>query len=268
MRPSLSFLLLFFRSSVLPFFHSFSYSSLVIVRREPDALVLITQPDHAAAAATILEHWLADGLPAHPQRDRIIAATRQHDIGWAVEDAAPRVNPDTGLPYDFITMPEDVRQAVWPRGVDALRDTPYEAALVAQHALTIYRRYEGQATFDVFFTQMARARDALFQRCQDTLPDGSLGSFMQAYAWLSIADLLSLIVCHGWKERFDADHYQATLDGDVLRLDPDPFGGREVPFRVAGRRIARRRYESDDDVRDAYAAAPVVWTAGTLTGVR
>jgi hypothetical protein len=240
----------------------------VIVRHEPDTLILIAQADHAALAADFLEHWQADGLPAHPQRDRIIGATRQHDVGWADEDAAPRVNPDTGLPYDFITMPEDVRQAVWPRAVDTLRDTPYEAALVAQHALTIYRRYEGQPSYEAFFRQVARERDALFQRCQDTLPGGSLGSFMQAYAWLSIADLLSLIVCHGWSDRFDADHYQAVLHGDVLRLDPDPFGGQDVPFRIAGRRIARRRYESDDDVRDAYAAAPVVWTTGTLTGVR
>src|SRR5690606_8939174 len=163
----------------------------------------------------------------------------------------------------FITMPEDVRQAVWPRAISALRDTPCEAALVAQHALTIHRRYEGQPSFDAFFRQIAGERDALFQRCQDTLSDAPLGAFMQAYAWLSIADLLSLIVCHGWTQRFDADHYSAVLEGDVLRLDPDPFGGHAVPFRIAGRRLARRQYESDGDLRDAYAAAPVVWTTGT-----
>jgi hypothetical protein len=142
------------------------------------------------------------------------------------------------------------------------------AALVAQHALTIYRRYEGQPSYEAFFRQMARERDVLFQRCQETLPEASLGMFMQAYAWLSIADLLSLIVCHGWTDRFDADHYRAVLGGDLLHLQPDPFGGVEVPVRVPGRRIARRRYVSDDEVRHAYAAAPVVWTTATLSGVR
>lgn len=240
----------------------------MIVRQEADAFVLIAQGDHAAYAATILEHWHDNGLPAHPLRDRIIAATRVHDIGWADEDAAPRLNPDTGFPFDFISMPEAVRQSVWPRAVEMLRDTPYEAALVAQHALTIYRRFEGHASFDRFFRQMGAARDHLFQRCQDTMPDTGLSSFMQAYALLSIADLLSLIVCHGWTTAHDADQYRATLMGDTLYVAPDPFGGHAMPFRIPGRRIERIRYGSDADLCAAYAAAPVVWTEGTLTGVR
>jgi hypothetical protein len=240
----------------------------VIVRHDSDALVLITQSDHAACAATILERWEGDGLPTHPLRSRIIDATRVHDIGWADEDAAPRRNPHTGLPYDFISMPEDMRQAVWPRAVEVLRETPYEAALVAQHALTIYRRYEGQPSFDHFFRRMAHERDELFHRCQTTLPDSSLASFMQAYAWLSIADLLSLILCHGWTAAYDADQYRATLVGTTLYVAPDPFGGQTVRFRIAGRRIERVPYRSDADLRDAYAAAPVVWTEGTLSGVR
>ena len=240
----------------------------MIVRQEPDALILTTQPDHAALAATILDHWQADGLPAHPLRNRIIDATRQHDIGWTDEDAAPRLNLESGLPYDFITMREDVRLAVWPHAIDALRDAPYQAALVAQHALTVYRRYEGQPSFEAFFRQMAGARDRLFQQCQDTLPDATLSSFMQAYALLSIADLLSLIVCHGWTTAYDADHYRATLVGDTLYVAPDPFGGQQIPWRVAGRRLQARRFTSDADLHNAYAAAPVVWTAGTLVGVR
>ena len=240
----------------------------MIVRQDSDARVLITQPDHAALAAHILEHWRSDGLAAHPLRTRIIGATRVHDIGWADEDAAPRLNPQTGLPYDFITMPEDVRQAVWPRAVEILHDSPYEAALVAQHALSIYRRDEGRPAVDSFLRTMADARDRLFRVCQDTMPEATLPSFMQAYALLSIADLFSLIVCHRWTHAYDADQYRATLVGDTLRVSPDPFGGETVPFRIAGRRLERGHYASDTDLREAWASAPVVWTEGTLTGVR
>lgn len=229
-------------------------------------MVLVTQGDHAALAGAFLEHWQADGLPDHPQRARIIEATRVHDVGWEPEDECPRLDPTSGLPYDFITLPEDIRQAVWPRAVAALRDTPYEAALVAQHALTLYRRYEADAAYQPFLREMAHERDTLFQRCQETMPEATLGSFLQAYAWLSIADLLSLIVCHGWTEAYDADQYRAVLAGAELRVAPDPFASTPVPFRVAGRRLPRRTYTSDDDLRDAYALAPTVWLSGTLVG--
>ena len=214
----------------------------------------------------MLGHWRADGLPEHPLRSRILEATRQHDIGWQVEDAAPRLDPASGQPFDFIHMPEPVKQAVWPRAVDALRASPYEAALVAQHALTIYRRYDGQASFAAFFRTMADARDELFGACTEALPGAPLEGFMQAYAWLSIADLLSLVACHGWTERFDADHYRIVLEGTALRVSPDPFGGATHTWRVPGRRLDARRYASDADLREAYAAAPVVWTTGTVCG--
>lgn len=237
----------------------------MIVRRAPEHFVLIPQHDHAALAARFLDAWRADGLPAHPMRARIIEATRLHDIGWQVEDAAPRVDPATGEPFDFITMPAAHRQAVWPRAVDRLEHTPYEAALIAQHALTIYRRYEGDPAFAAFFHDMAARRDALYQRCEATVPADVLVTFMQAYAWVSIADLLSLVACHGWTETFDADRYRLTLTGTCLHVDPDPFDGREIPWRIAGRRLEARRYVSDADLRAAYAAAPVAWIEGTIT---
>lgn len=238
----------------------------MIVRSTPDHFVLIAQHDHAALAAQFLSAWRADGLPAHPLRERILEATRLHDVGWQVEDAAPRVDTATGAPYDFITMPAEHRQAVWPRGVERLDATPYEAALVAQHALTIYRRYEGDPAFEPFFRDMAARRDALYQRCEATLPVEVLATFMQAYAWVSIADLLSLVACHGWTDTFDADHYRVTLSGTRLRVEPDPFDGHEIPWRIAGRRLEARPYTSDADLRAAYAAAPIVWTEGSITG--
>lgn len=238
----------------------------MIVRRGPDHLVLIAQHDHAALAATMLAAWEADGFPAHPMHAHILAATRQHDLGWQDEDAAPLVDPATGAPYDFVTLPEARRLAVWPRALDRLRETPYEAALVAQHALTIYRRYEREPGFAEFFRRMAAERDALFQRCEATLPAAALTTFMQAYAWVSIADLLSLVACHGWTETFDADQYRVKLEDARLRVTPDPLGGREISWQVPGRRLDVRAFASDEDLRAAYAAAPVVWTTGTLSG--
>ena len=58
----------------------------MIVRTGPDHLLLITQPDHAALSAAIMGRWRRDGLPAHPRREWLLLATREHDAGWAEVD--------------------------------------------------------------------------------------------------------------------------------------------------------------------------------------
>jgi hypothetical protein len=113
----------------------------VIVRSAPDHLLLITQPDHAALAAQIMAEWRRDDLPECPRRDVILQATREHDNGWIEFDRAPIVDTATGRLLDFINAPEPVRQEIWPRGVERLRDRPYTAALVAEHALSVYEHY-------------------------------------------------------------------------------------------------------------------------------
>jgi Protein of unknown function (DUF3891) len=71
----------------------------MILRPAPDGLLCITQPDHAALAATLAEAWAADGLPDRPTRAAVLEAARQHDLGWEDVDAAPLFDPDSGLPY-------------------------------------------------------------------------------------------------------------------------------------------------------------------------
>src|SRR6185503_11537715 len=101
----------------------------MIVRHSNGRLQLITQPDHARLAATIMEHCAA--LSGHPRRATILEAIAEHDTGWAVEDASPRINPTTGAVLDFITAPTSVRQGVWPRCVALLRqcEAPLEQLL-------------------------------------------------------------------------------------------------------------------------------------------
>ena len=64
----------------------------MIVRQHDSWLLLITQPDHAALAARVMQHWVADGLPTHPLRSSIFHAIAQHDNGWQEVDASPLVD--------------------------------------------------------------------------------------------------------------------------------------------------------------------------------
>ena len=75
----------------------------MIVRRLADRLQLMTQPDHAHLAGTIMESCVS--LRAEPRRDAILRAIYAHDNGWLEEDQAPQVNPDTGEMLDFVSAP-------------------------------------------------------------------------------------------------------------------------------------------------------------------
>jgi hypothetical protein len=206
----------------------------MIVRSSQTSPLLITQPDHAALAARIMQHWSADGLPASPRRREILLAIAEHDNGWREVDASPILDPSTGQVLDFVHIPNDVKRGIWPRGVARLADAPYAAALVAQHALHVYRRYRAEPDWASFFEEMAVARDRhLARETTATLDD-----LLRDYLFLRIGDLMSLTFCNAWTEP-DADGwaYRVRLDGSRLLVSPDPFAGRSIPIEITARTL-------------------------------
>lgn len=267
----------------------------MIIRTHEDDLLLITQVDHAALAARIMEAWCAGGFAERPTRARVLEATRHHDIGWQEVDAAPGVALDTGAPYDFISIPLEVRQGVWTRAIKQLapRD-PYVAALVAHHAQFVYRRFESTPGWEHFFPAMQRHRDELLAT-QEVDRD----TFQQDYVFLRAGDLWSLAFCTDQRDPAEWNGYRAVLHhgalasgatgGDVargsdsgtgsssandssavhagwLQITPDPFDGAIVPLEVQTRRIPARRYASDADLRATVARAPIVRLTGIASG--
>jgi hypothetical protein len=258
----------------------------MIVRRDGSDWLLITQPDHAALAGRIMSAWRGDGFPDRPTRARVLDATARHDIGWTAEDAAPGVNPD-GDPYDFVSAPLDVRQRLWPRALDLLAaDDLYVAALVAQHAITVYRRYSSDPAWRGFFTLLEQRRDDLFADSAERAPAASVAAsaatagaaphtqpapasfstFLLDYTIVGLGDMFSLIFCNGWREPYLIEGYHAILRDDRLTIAPDPFEGATVALDVAARRIPVRPYASDQDLRDTLAQAPTVRLSGLATG--
>jgi hypothetical protein len=251
----------------------------MIVRHLDSDLLLIAQADHAALAARIMASWRADGFRGWPTRGRVLEATRQHDIGWQTEDAAPRIDPETGFPYDAVNAPIEARQGAWPRAIDRLApDDPYVGALVAHHAWTVYRRFAAAPDWEEFFSHMERRRDALL-----ATQESCLDTFVRDYAIVGMGDRWSLLFCYGWREPNLREGYRAMLlnsakrqeqldagivDAGRLEITPDPFDGGSVPLDVSAWRIAARRYRSDTDLRDTLACAPIVHLTGTAIGAR
>jgi hypothetical protein len=240
----------------------------MIVRHADGRLLCLTQPDHAALAGRLAEAWVADGVPSRPNRDRLLAAVRQHDTGWAASDAAPLFDPATHGPCGFVTAPIEVRQGAFLRGVEALApDDPYVAALVAQHGLTVYRRFQHDPAWSAFFPALERRRDDLSAPFLERLGAQPF-TFLQDYTVLGLCDLFSLVFCNGWREPHLMEGYEVVLEGDRLVATPDPFGGATVDLTVPARALPLRPYWSQADLDAAWAEAEMVTITGRAIGRR
>lgn len=234
----------------------------MIIRDDGDSTLFMTQPDHAALAAEAIAAWREDGFPDHPRRDVILLAAREHDNGWIEEDAATHVGAD-GAPLDFVSAPASVRQRIWPRATDRIAAlSPYAAALIAQHALTIYGGLRSDAAWTGFFDGMTRRRDSLLARA-----GAGLDTLEGDYRFVNIADRLSLAFCTGWRSPLDTFGRRIILgDRNTVTIAPDPFGGARVPLRIRARRLPRRAYASDARLRRALDEAPAVTLEGVAAG--
>ena len=231
----------------------------MIVRAVRDGVQLITQPDHAHLARAIMEHCVA--LAARPRRAAILQAIGEHDNGWAEEDAAPTVNPETGLVADFVSVRLSVRHAVWPRGVARLADDPWAAALVAQHALTVYDRFRSEPEWTPFFDTMAAARDAMVRASGMPLDD-----LATDYPFVRLADLISLTFCTGWRDQQRFGDWTVQLSDTRVVVTPDAFGGTEIPIEINAREIRDQPFRSDEELRNALRNAKATTLRGEVAG--
>jgi len=231
----------------------------VIVRAVDDRALLITQPDHAHLAGRIMEHCLA--LADHPRRRSILYAITEHDNGWAEEDAAPVMDPETGAVVDFVHAPLAVRHAVWPRGVERLARDPWAAALVAQHASTVYDRFRSDPHWKSFFARMRAARDGMVQA--SGMP---LRHLVHDYAFVRLGDLISLTFCTGWSEAQRFGQWTVLRSDSRVHVQPDPFGGAVVPIAIEAQEMPKGPFASDAELRAALGGARTTVVRGQVGG--
>ena len=223
--------------------------------------MLITQPDHAHLARRMMEHCVP--LVGHARRHTILHAVGEHDCGWEEEDAAPMVNPETGAVFDFISAPVAVRQAVWPRAVARLANEPWSAALVAQHALTVYERFRPEPAWSRFFAELSATRDALVRATG--LP---LDQLLADYVFVRLGDLLSLAFCTRATGELSVGDWTVELSASRVVVSPDAFGAATVPFEIVAREIPRLLFRSDTELHEALRAAKTTVLRGEAAGRR
>jgi hypothetical protein len=237
--------------------------TLMIVRQAGSSQLLMTQPDHAALSARIMREWRANDFGNVPRRSVILQAVEEHDNGWREVDATPLVDETTGRILDFVTAPDSIRRGVWPRGVERLAATPYAAALVAQHAVHVYRRYRSDLGWAPFFSEM----EAIRNRHLHAAAPLTLDDLLRDYFFVRAGDLASLAFCNGWTAvQSDDAGYAIRLEGSRLIISPDPFEGREVALEIIARELPNRPFRSASDAERAFSAAPSVAVKGVALG--
>ena len=205
--------------------------------------------------------WKSGGLAESPRYTAIMLSIQAHDNGWQEVDAEPCLDLATGQVLDFVHVPEDVRHRVWTRGVARLTGEPYAAALVAQHAVHIYRRMRRQSGWRQFFVELTAARDAHLAASHETIE-----TLQREYAFLRLADLASLTFCGvdtgGQAQEMGSE---IRLEGARLVIAPDPFEGASFEIEIAGRELASS-FPSVAAARTAWQSAPRRTISGVVTG--
>jgi hypothetical protein len=113
----------------------------VILRREGDRVLGVTQTAHSALTGHLAAAWAPrTELPW----DALLTAAAIHDLGWAPWEQAPQIDPRTGLPYQFYEVPDRQYAEIWARGTDAAATFGrLVGLLVSRHFTRLAGRREG-----------------------------------------------------------------------------------------------------------------------------
>jgi hypothetical protein len=219
---------------------------------------LIAQVEHARLSGELAEQWGAAPFEPLVPRDELLWAIAHHDDGWLAWDAAPQVDPQTGMPRSFTEMEIDDSIAIWTGSIEgAAARGPLAGYVVAGHFAALARRAAPWKRAD---SAWPRA-EQFIARCETQMrdwlarwqvadpPSRSELVAQRALSQLQFFDSLSLWFCTF--EATDPETVQ-TPGGVELTLRPEgrgrvqfepwPFQIPQAEFEVSGRCIAAARY--------------------------
>jgi hypothetical protein len=257
----------------------------MIIQEQGDHLVLIRQTDHAVLAGHFArELGNEEFLPPQPQESFLLAAA-EHDNGWNEWELLPEIDPVTFLPYSFMSIPTRDHIELYQRGIERLvKVDRYAGLLVSMHCLGLYDRtratmpgfsakyvksQESQIVSDFLQTlRLQQLRLKVDLRADPKMKDFTDEKWLQANALrLEALDRLSLYFCMGPLEGATIDAVPADYKGtevdwelqpegtNAATLEPYPFRRDPLEISILARRIPKRRYADEGDLRKAVGQA-------------
>jgi uncharacterized protein DUF3891 len=210
----------------------------VLIRPEPDGSFLaIGQASHAWVSGQLARAWGNEEFGLVEPWEEVCLGAEQHDVGWAEWDLDPKIDPDTGLPYTFISLPLVEKLELWSGAARKMvSQSRYAALLVSMHGTALYERFPpDDPTLVERFLDKQRALQSSLAAGFD--PAQLRRNQKLVFAW----DYISLALCLEWapasvKEVPNAKDELVTLELTDNVLDPWPFRVEELQLKADARR--------------------------------
>jgi Protein of unknown function (DUF3891) len=242
----------------------------VLVRLDDSGALAIGQLSHAWLSGQLARSWGNAQFGAVEPREEIVLGAQQHDIGWALFDLEPRVNPETGLPRSFLDLTVDEHLAIWRGAPERLMSQSLQAALVVSlhgrslSQLRMRSAPDENRALQAYIEEEHRRQAQLCAALGVSEPQAERIQ-RQMWTW----DGLSLALCNAWRpfiardvptaEGLIAVELRDREDG-TSTLDPWPFSAKRVEVRCEARRLPAR-YSDEAAMRRAFEhAEPVTLT--------
>jgi uncharacterized protein DUF3891 len=211
----------------------------VLLRPEPDgSYTAIGQASHAWISGQLARAWGNEEFGQIEPWEEVCLGAEQHDVGWAEWDLDPKIDPETGRPHTFISLPLPEKLELWSRAAPkVISQSRYAALLVSLHGTALFERWPPQgeeALVQRFLDEQHSLQDKLATGLD---PDELRRNQKLVFAW----DYISLALCLDWapanvKEVPNAGNELVTLELTEGVLDPWPFRVEELQLKADARR--------------------------------
>jgi uncharacterized protein DUF3891 len=260
--------------------------SAMIIQVQGDQFVLIRQTDHAVLAGFCAREWGNDLFVKPEPFESFRLAVEEHDNGWNEWELEPQIDPATFAPYSFMSIPTEEHIALYQRGIErVVKLDHYAGLLVSMHCAGLYDRT--RATMPGYSAKYVKASESqvvndcmqrlrlqqlrlkVDLRANSATKDFTEEKALQAnFERLEALDRLSLYFCLSPSEGAtidgvpvdnrgkEADWELRPEERNSVTLSPYPFRREPLEISILARRIPKRRYADDFDLRKTLSSAP------------
>ena len=256
----------------------------------------ITMDEHTALAGSFARAFgNASFEPVEP-REIMLQVISQHDKGWADFDAAPKIDPKTGLPYNLVDTPAEYITRTSAASPDFHeKHHPYAALISSMHSWGLYNGRYGTSDKVLINTIPQEQRHLADRMLEGELERQArlkkrLAADPQAAKWVEDEHLFQnyrqLQFFDTFALYFNRDHESARkeaafphvpmsaekdatitvrpLEPGVYAVSPYPFKEEKAEFAFSGRYVKPLPQGPNGDFAAVLRSTPPSWQRFTL----